>query len=105
VGPVTKGSSISIDDDFFVARPTDSVQKINSALAQGPEPALHPCIYYLTARSRSSAPTRLCWAGLPDAVPNNGVVAMSVADVPGVKLSGLLFDAGPAELPGPACRG
>ena len=32
-------------------------------------------------------------------VPNNEVVAMLVADVPGVKLSGLLFDAGPPNSP------
>ena len=39
--------------------------------------------------------------GFPTLVPNNGVVAMSVADAIGVQLAGLMFDAGP-ELAGTA---
>jgi hypothetical protein len=37
--------------------------------------------------------------GFPTLVPDNGVVAMSVADVEGVKLAGLLFDAGTVNSP------
>ncbi len=36
---------------------------------------------------------------LPTLVPDNGDVAMSVADVPGVKLAGLMIDAGPVNSP------
>jgi predicted heme/steroid binding protein len=37
--------------------------------------------------------------GLATLLPDNGVVAMSVADVDGVKVAGLLFDAGPTNSP------
>jgi hypothetical protein len=98
-GSVAKGSSISIDD-FFVAKPTDSVQKINSALAQGLNLLFTPGIYYLDGTIEVKRPdTVVLGLGFPTLVPNNGVVAMSVADVPGVKLSGLLFDAGPLNSP------
>jgi hypothetical protein len=98
-GPVA-GSSISIDDDFFVAKPTDSVQKINSALAQGQNLLFTPGIYYLDRTIKVKRPdTVVLGLGFPTLVPNNGVVAMSVADVPGAKLSGLLFDAGPLNSP------
>jgi hypothetical protein len=97
-GPVA-GSSISIDD-FFVAKPTDSVQKINGALAQGLNLLFTPGIYYLDGTIEVKRPdTVVLGLGFPTLVPNNGVVAMSVADVPGVKLFGLLFDAGPLNSP------
>jgi hypothetical protein len=93
------GSSISIDDDFF-AKPTDSVQKINSALAQGQNLLFTPGIYYLDRTIKVKHPdTVVLGLGFPTLVSNNGVVAISVADVPGVKLSGLLFDAGPLNSP------
>ena len=37
--------------------------------------------------------------GFPTLVPDNGIVAMTVADVKGVKLAGLMFDAGPVNSP------
>ena len=99
-GGSVAGSSISIDDDFFVAKPTDSVQKINSALAQGQNLLFTPGIYYLDRTIKVKRPdTVVLGLGFPTLVPNNGVVAMSVADVPGVKVSGLLFDAGPLNSP------
>jgi hypothetical protein len=98
-GGSVAGSSISIDD-FFVAKPTDSVQKINSALAQGQNLLFTPGIYNLDRTIKVKRPdTVVLGLGFPTLVPNNGVVAMSVADVPGVKLSGLLFDAGPLNSP------
>jgi hypothetical protein len=93
------GSSIPITD-FFVAKPTDSVQKINSALAQGQNLLLTPGIYQLDRTIKVKRPdTVVLGLGFPTLVPNNGVVAMSVADVIGVKLAGLLFDAGPVNSP------
>jgi hypothetical protein len=93
------GSSIPITD-FFVAKPTDSVQKINSALAQGQNLLLTPGIYQLDRTIKVKRPdTVVLGLGFPTLVPNNGVVAMSVADVIGVKLAGLLFDAGTVNSP------
>jgi hypothetical protein len=98
-GAVPKGSSISIDN-FFIAKPTDSVQKINSALAQGKNLLLTPGVYNLDRTIEVKRPdTVVLGLGFPTLVPNKGVVSMSVADVPGVKLSGLLFDAGTVNSP------
>ncbi|MBV8212664.1 MAG: adenylyl cyclase, partial [Verrucomicrobia bacterium] len=95
----TPGSSISIDN-FFIAKPTDSVQKINSALAQGQNLILTPGVYNLDRAIEVKRPdTVVLGLGFPTLVPSNGGVAMEVADVPGVKLSGLLFDAGPVNSP------
>jgi hypothetical protein len=97
-GPVA-GSSISIDD-FFVAKPTDSAQKINSELAQGKNLLFTPGIYNLDHTIEVTHPnTVVLGLGYPTLVPVNGVVAMSVAGVKGVKLAGLLFDAGPVNSP------
>jgi hypothetical protein len=93
------GSSIPITD-FFIAKPTDSVQKINSALAQGQNLIFTPGIYQLDRTIKVKRPdTVVLGLGFPTLVPNNGVVAMSVADVVGVKLAGLLFDAGTVNSP------
>ena len=97
-GPAA-GSSIPIDQ-FFIARPTDSVSKINSALAQGQNLIFTPGIYQLDKTIKvKRADTVVLGLGLATLVPNNGVVAMSVADVKGVKLAGLMFDAGPVNSP------
>src|SRR5205085_2616271 len=37
--------------------------------------------------------------GLATIIPDNGVIPMKVADVDGVKISGLIFDAGPVNSP------
>jgi hypothetical protein len=97
-GPAA-GSSIPIDQ-FFIARPTDSISKINSALAQGQNLIFTPGIYQLDKTIKvKRADTVVLGLGLPTLVPNNGIVAMSVADVKGVKLAGLMFDAGPVNSP------
>jgi len=37
--------------------------------------------------------------GMPTLVPQNGLAAMTVADVPGVDIAGVVFDAGPVNSP------
>jgi len=76
------------------------VQKINSALAQGQNLILTPGIYNLDRTIEVKRPdTVVLGLGFPTLVPSNGGVAMEVADVPGVKLNGLLFDAGALSSP------
>jgi hypothetical protein len=59
-----------------------------------------PGIYQLDKTIKvKRADTVVLGLGFPTLVPDNGITAMSVADVPGVKLSGLLFDAGPVNSP------
>ncbi len=93
------GSSIPIDQ-FFIAKPTDSVQTINVALASGKNLIFTPGVYHLDQTIEVKRPdTVVLGLGFPTLVPDNGIMAMSVADVKGVKLAGLLFDAGPVNSP------
>jgi len=97
-GP-TAGTSIPIDD-FFIAKPTDSAQIINKALARGQNLIFTPGIYSLDKTIKiKRANTVVLGIGLATLVPSDGEIAMTVADVPAVKLSGLLFDAGPVNSP------
>ena len=97
-GPAA-GSSIPISD-FYIAKPTDSAAVINLALAFGKNLILTPGVYKL------DRPLYILWPntvvlglGFPTLVPTRGNVTMDVANVPGVKLSGLLFDAGTINSP------
>jgi hypothetical protein len=92
-GPAA-GSSIPIGE-FFVARPTDPARTINAALAQGKNLILTPGVYHLATTLAVRRPdTVVLGLGYPTLVPENGIVAMTVADVKGVKLAGLMLDAG-----------
>ena len=97
-GP-TPGTSIPLDD-FFVARPTDSVDRINNALARGRNLLYTPGVYQLDDTVRvKRADTVVLGLGLATLVPTEGDAAMTVADVKGVKLAGLMFDAGTMRSP------
>jgi hypothetical protein len=93
------GSSLPIDQ-FFIARPADDAQKINNALARGQNLILTPGIYHLDRTLKVKRPdTIVLGLGFPTLVPENGATTMTVADVEGVKLTGLLFDAGTLNSP------
>ena len=78
----TPGHSISIDD-FFVAKPSDSVQAINNALAQGKNLIFTPGIYNVNQPIKvKRAHTVVLGLGLATLEAENGVVPMTVADVP-----------------------
>jgi hypothetical protein len=97
-GPAA-GSSIPINQ-FFVATPTDDAKAINVALARGENVIFTPGVYHLDRSIDVKRPdTVVLGVGFPTLIPDNGVAAMTVADVPGVKLAGLLFDAGPVSSP------
>ena len=98
-GGATAGTSIPIEE-FFVARPSDSTARIDAALASGRNLLLTPGVYHLDRSLVVRRPdTVVLGLGFPTLVPDSGSVAMRVADVPGVKLSGMLFDAGPVTSP------
>jgi hypothetical protein len=97
-GP-TPGESMPIDE-FFVARPGDSAITINSELARGKNLILSPGVYHLDRSLEVVRPdTVVLGLGFPTLVSDNGSTAMEVANVSGVKLSGLLFDAGAVNSP------
>jgi hypothetical protein len=85
---------------FFVAVPGDSALVINAALARGQDLILTPGVYRLRQALRVTRPdTVVLGLGFPTLVPANGTAGMQVADVPGVRLSGVIFDAGPVKSP------
>ncbi len=93
------GRSLPIED-FFVARPTDSVWRINLALALGKHLILTPGIYRIAAPIVVSRPgTVVLGLGLATIEPQRGALGMQVLDVAGVDVSGIVFDAGPVESP------
>jgi hypothetical protein len=97
-GP-TPGRSIPIED-FFIAKPSDSVQAINNALARGENLLFTPGVYAVDRTIKVKHPdTVVLGLGLATLEAVNGVVPMTVADVKGVEISGLLFDAGPVNSP------
>ncbi|BEP14985.1 hypothetical protein acdb102_32960 [Acidothermaceae bacterium B102] len=90
----TPGTSIPINR-FFVAQPGDTIEKINNALSHGQNLLLTPGIYRfddpIKVQRRDQVVLGLGFATL---IPTDGNAAIKVADVPGVKLAGLLIDAG-----------
>jgi hypothetical protein len=90
----TPGTSIPMSQ-FYVAKPSDSTATLNLALSQGLNLFFTPGTYHLSETIRvTRANTVVLGIGFPTLVPDNGVDAMSVSDVDGVKVAGLLFDAG-----------
>jgi hypothetical protein len=98
-GGSTAGTSIPIAN-FFIASPSDSVSAINAALAGGQNLILTPGVYDLSQPiDVTRADTVVLGLGFPTLVPQNGTAAMQVANTPGVKISGMIFDAGPVDSP------
>jgi len=95
----TPGHSISIGD-FFIAKPSDSVQAINNALAHGKDLLFTPGVYHVDQTIKVKRPdTVVLGLGMATLEAENGVVPMRVADVKGVEISGLIFEAGPVNSP------
>lgn len=93
----TPGHSISLDE-FYIADPSDSTTDINAALDQGKHLMFTPGIYHVDEPIEVNNPNTVIYGfGYPTIVPENGVTAMKIADVNGVEIAGLLFDAGPVN--------
>ncbi|MEU9690105.1 chitobiase/beta-hexosaminidase C-terminal domain-containing protein [Amycolatopsis japonica] len=90
----TQGSSLPMSQ-FYVVKAGDTASSINTALSQGCNLFFTPGVYHLNQTLNvTKANTVVLGVGYPTLVPDNGVDAMKVADVDGVRLKGLLFDAG-----------
>jgi hypothetical protein len=95
----TPGSAVPVKR-FFIATPGDPVPVINAALARGQDLILTPGVYDLPQSIEVTRPdTVVLGLGFATLVPEHGVVAMRVASVRGVKLSGMIFAAGPVNSP------
>ena len=95
----TAGSSIRIDK-FFIAKPTDSAEKINRALGSGMNLILTPGVYNLGQTIEVTRPdTVVLGLGFPTLIPENGIVPMTVDNAKGMLISGIIFDAGATTSP------
>ncbi|MFJ9723626.1 coagulation factor 5/8 type domain-containing protein [Streptomyces sp. NPDC101209] len=94
-----RGTSLPLSR-FYVAKPGVSAATLNQALAQGLHLLLTPGIYHLDRPVQVNRPnTVVLGLGYATLIPDNGVAALRVADVDGVRLAGLLIDAGPVNSP------
>lgn len=85
---------------FFVATPHTPVAAINSALASGRDLILTPGVYDLAQPIRVTRPdTVVLGQGFATLVPQHGNAAMAVLPDRGVKLSGMIIDAGAQRSP------
>ena len=88
------GTSLPMSQ-FYVVKAGDTAATINTALAQGCNLFFTPGVYHLNQTLNvTKANTVVLGIGYPTLIPDNGVNAMQVADVDGVRIKGLLFDAG-----------
>jgi hypothetical protein len=98
--PGTPGTSIPLSNFHIVRTDNFSVASINTALSQGQHVLFTPGVYHVNGTINVTQPnTVVMGMGLATLIPDNGVVAMRVADVDGVKIAHLLFDAGTTSSP------
>ncbi|MBJ6642743.1 coagulation factor 5/8 type domain-containing protein [Streptomyces sp. BSE7-9] len=94
-----RGTSLPLDR-FYVAKPGDSAATMNRALEQGLHLLLTPGVYHVDEPVRVNRPnTVVLGLGYATLIPDNGVTALKVADVDGVRLAGFLIDAGTVNSP------
>jgi hypothetical protein len=94
------GVSIPIDQFYIASASIDTAATINAALANGKHLLLTPGIYHLSAAIEVTNPDVVVLGlGLATLVPDNGTPALTVADVDGVTVAGLLFDANTTSSP------
>ena len=92
---MTPGRSIPLSE-FYLAKPADSAQHISSQLARGKHVLLTPGVYEADrSLAIKRADTVLLGLGLPSLTAVGGSTPITVADVPGVMVAGVMVDAGP----------
>ena len=97
---VAPGKTIPIAE-FYIAHPNrDNASTINAQLVKHKNLILTPGIYDLTEPIRVVHPnTVVMGLGFATLRPVNGTAAITTADVDGIIIAGLLFDAGPTQSP------
>jgi hypothetical protein len=93
------GYSLPISS-FFIATPSSTLAQINAALAGGQSLILTPGIYSYSGSINVVNPnTIILGLGYANLIPQTGTPAITVPDVDGVVITGLLIDAGPVNSP------
>ncbi len=96
----TPGKSIPLSQFYIAHTGTDTAATINAQLAKGKHLLLTPGIYDLRDTIRvTRANTVVLGLGYATLRPVTGAAAMTTADVDGLTLAGLLFDAGATNSP------
>ncbi|HET9060878.1 MAG TPA: discoidin domain-containing protein [Acidimicrobiales bacterium] len=91
----TPGTSLPLSK-FFIVFPSTSMTDIQNALNNKQDLLFTPGIYNITQTLQVNNPdTVIMGMGMPTLIPQGGINTMQVADVAGVEISGLIFDAGP----------
>jgi hypothetical protein len=94
---LTAGRTIPLSD-FFVAKPSDSVQAINSQLARGKNLLLTPGVYDIARSIEVKRPNAVVLGiGHATLTAVNGATPLTIGDVPGVVVAGVTVDAGLTE--------
>lgn len=95
-----QGQRIAINQFYIAKEGIDTAASINAALASGKHLILTPGVYHLNDTLRvTRANTVILGLGLATLIPDTGLPAMQVADVDGVSIAGILFDAGATKSP------
>jgi hypothetical protein len=95
----TPGRSMPLSD-FFLAKPSDSVQTINNQLARGMNLILTPGVYNVDRSiTIKRSDTVVLGLGMATLTAVNGAVPLRVGDVKGADIAGLMIDAGPVNSP------
>ncbi|MBC7518748.1 MAG: adenylyl cyclase [Microbacteriaceae bacterium] len=95
----TPGHAIPLSE-FVVARPGDRVQTIDYELAQGKHLLLTPGVYDVERSiAVKRANTVVLGLGVATLTAVGGSVPLTVADVPGVDVAGIMIDAGTVNSP------
>jgi hypothetical protein len=89
------GETLPLSQFYIAKAAVDTADSINTALKSGKHLLLTPGIYTLNKPLQVTQPnTVVLGLGIATLKPVAGNVALSIADVDGVKLGGVLFDAG-----------
>lgn len=89
-----KGTSLSLSD-FYIAKPSDTAKEINAQIEAGKNIYFTPGIYHAEEPivvNRENA--ILLGSGMTSIIPDNDDMAMKVVDADGIRIEGLIFDAG-----------
>jgi hypothetical protein len=99
-GTAPAGLSIPLSRFYIAQAGKDTAETINAALAKGKHLLLTPGIYELTEPIRITRPdTVVLGLGFATLKPTKRTAAMTTADVDGITIAGVLFDAGASRSP------
>lgn len=103
-GPQPAAATSIPINNFYIAKPeqnnADNAAKLNEKLQLGYHLILTPGIYPLASSLQVNHPgTCILGIGIATLIPTANTPAMEIADVDGVSVSGILFDAGPQRSP------